>query len=394
MATIDKYEVKAGIRYYVRYVKPDGSQGFKRGFRTVEAARFWASEVEVQKHTGSYVDPKHGKTRVGSLADAWLALKEAKLKPSAYRPLASAWKIHVEPKWGQWALADIETTDVEDWITWMVSEIRDPQDAEKVIKKPYSATTVIRAHSVLAGILDRAARDRRIAGNKARAVENLPRKQRRDHVYLSHAQVDAFAAASGERWSTLVYTLAYTGLRWGEVTALRVQDLNLLRRRVNVSRNVVQVGSTWHVGTPKSGKSRTVAVPGFVAELLAAQCVGKSMDDLVFTAPRSGEWIRRPSINTSWFRAAAEACGVVGITPHDLRHTAASLAVQSGANVKVVQAMLGHESAALTLDVYADLFDEDLDTVASAMDAARNASLRELRVTSPDQKLITASKTV
>lgn len=156
----------------------------------------------------------------------------------------------------------------------------------------------------------------------------------------------------------------------------------------------LQLAEQLVVGTPKSGKSRTVAVPGFVAELLAAQCVGKSMDDLVFTAPRSGEWIRRPSINTSWFRAAAEACGVVGITPHDLRHTAASLAVQSGANVKVVQAMLGHESAALTLDVYADLFDEDLDTVAAAMDAARNASLRELRVTSPDQKLITASKTV
>jgi integrase len=55
------------------------------------------------------------------------------------------------------------------------------------------------------------------------------------------------------------------------------------------------------------------------------------------------------------------------ITPHDLRHTAASLAVSAGANVKAVQRMLGHASAAMTLDVYADLFDEDLSAVSDAL---------------------------
>lgn len=57
------------------------------------------------------------------------------------------------------------------------------------------------------------------------------------------------------------------------------------------------------------------------------------------------------------------------LTPHDLRHTAASLAVSAGANVKSVQRMLGHASAAMTLDVFADLFDDDLDAVANALDA-------------------------
>lgn len=57
------------------------------------------------------------------------------------------------------------------------------------------------------------------------------------------------------------------------------------------------------------------------------------------------------------------------LTPHDLRHTAASLAVSAGANVKSVQRMLGYASAAMTLDVYADLFDDDLDAVANALDA-------------------------
>ena len=62
------------------------------------------------------------------------------------------------------------------------------------------------------------------------------------------------------------------------------------------------------------------------------------------------------------------------MTLHDLRHTAASLAISAGGNVKAVQRMLGHASAAMTLDTYADLFDDDLDAVASALDQARTAS--------------------
>lgn len=67
------------------------------------------------------------------------------------------------------------------------------------------------------------------------------------------------------------------------------------------------------------------------------------------------------------------------ITPHDLRHTAASLAVSEGANVKAVQRMLGHAKASMTLDVYADLFDEDLDIVADKLDAAIRSAADQLR---------------
>lgn len=62
------------------------------------------------------------------------------------------------------------------------------------------------------------------------------------------------------------------------------------------------------------------------------------------------------------------------MTPHDLRHTAASLAISAGANVKAVQRMLGHASAAMTLDTYADLFDDDLDNVADALDRAAESA--------------------
>ncbi len=71
------------------------------------------------------------------------------------------------------------------------------------------------------------------------------------------------------------------------------------------------------------------------------------------------------------FDDAASAVGLDGLTPHELRHTAASLAVSAGANVKAVQRMLGHASASMTLDVYSGLFDDDLDGVAERLDAAR-----------------------
>ena len=87
------------------------------------------------------------------------------------------------------------------------------------------------------------------------------------------------------------------------------------------------------------------------------------------TAPKGG-YVPRPNAREGYWHRAIMASGIPRVTPHELRHTAASLAVQSGANVKVVQQMLGHTSAAMTLDVYADLFDEDLDILAERLDSA------------------------
>src|SRR5580765_6026055 len=76
----------------------------------------------------------------------------------------------------------------------------------------------------------------------------------------------------------------------------------------------------------------------------------------------------------SGFDQAARAIGLPGLHPHQLRHTAASLAIASGADVKVVQQMLGHSSATMTLDTYGHLFEDRLDEVGDAMDRARRAA--------------------
>jgi integrase len=170
-----------------------------------------------------------------------------------------------------------------------------------------------------------------------------------------------------------VLLLSYTGLRWGEVVGLRVGDLDMLRRRATISENAVQSGKQIHVGTPKAHKQRTVPLPGFLLPYLARQCEGKSRDSLLFPGDGGGH-LKRPHPTSGWFAKAVTESDVPRLTPHDLRHTAASLAVSAGANVKAVQKMLGHASAAMTLDIYADLFDDDLEAVATALHDARAGS--------------------
>lgn len=268
----------------------------------------------------------------------------------------------MKPRWGAVRLTDLSTVDVEQWIG-------DMRAADK------SATVILRAYGVLAGICDMAVKQRRLSANPVRGVENLPRKQRKEHVYLSHLQVRQLAEAAGEDTRGLiVYTLAYSGLRWGELVALQVQDVDTEKGRIRVRRNAVEVGATVHPGTPKSHESRTVPVPGFLVSRLKGHLQGRAREDLLFPGD-DGQFMRRSKHARGRFAHAVKRAGLPDMSPHDLRHSAASLAIQAGAHVKVIQRMLGHASASMTLDTYSDLFDGDLDGVARALDAARVKSI-------------------
>lgn len=138
------------------------------------------------------------------------------------------------------------------------------------------------------------------------------------------------------------------------------------------------VGSVIHVGTPKTHAARSVPFPDFLVAQIDLAMAGKRQESLLF-GDGSGHLIR-PNSQDGWFAAAVRRAMAKDptfgrVTPHDLRHTAASLAISAGANVKAVQRMLGHASAAMTLDTYADLFDDDLDSVAAALSRARMADL-------------------
>ena len=148
-------------------------------------------------------------------------------------------------------------------------------------------------------------------------------------------------------------------------------DVDFLRRRIELHRNAVQIGHGFAVGSLKSNKNRVVVLPAFVMDALAQTAQGKGRDDLLWPS-RVGSYLGTPSSAESWLGGAVRRCQKADptfprVTAHSLRHTAASLAISAGANPKVVQRMLGHASAAMTLDVYADLFDSDLAAVAESV---------------------------
>jgi len=161
---------------------------------------------------------------------------------------------------------------------------------------------------------------------------------------------------------------AYTGIRWGEAAALRVGRVDLERRRLSIDEATAEVGDKVIFGTPKTHTCRVVPFPAFLAGPLTELIAGRGPDELLFTAPGGGV-LRNTNFRSRVFEHAKADLGLGALRIHDLRHTAASLAVAAGANVKVVQRMLGHASAAMMLDVYAGLFSDDLDDVADRMDS-------------------------
>jgi integrase len=110
-------------------------------------------------------------------------------------------------------------------------------------------------------------------------------------------------------------------------------------------------------------------VPKFLIDELIPHAAGLDPGDLVF-ANGAGGVLDNSNFRRKIFDPAVRGSGLAHLTPHNLRDTAASLAVSAGAHVKVVQRMLGHASAAMTLDTYASLFADDLDDVAERLDVA------------------------
>ena len=373
MAHIEKRSRNGKLSWRARYRTPAGVERSKSFTRKVDAERFLAS-VENAKASGSYVDPTLAQLTVDDWAARWLA-GQAHVKPTTFERYEGIVRKHIEPKWGRVKLANVSHAEVQAWIADLT--------------KTSSPATVQKVHRVLSLILDMAVKDGRLARNVANGV-NLPRLVKPEHLYLTHHQVEDLARECGfpsdpsrhatydtrsnETYHLVVLFLAYTGLRFGEMAALRVKRLDLLRHRARIAESVTPVqgmGMVW--GTPKSHERREVPIPPFLTDELRGLVEGKAPDDLVFAGIRNGQPMRVSTFSGP-FKAAAAAIGVPKLHPHQLRHTAASLAIAAGADVKVVQQMLGHASAAMTLDVYGHLFEDRLDEVGAAMHKARAAA--------------------
>jgi integrase len=356
MSEIERRIRNGRVRWVARYFDPDGTRRSQTFDRKVDAQKFQA-RIETAKEAGNYVDPNRGKITGEPWSDKWLAT-QGHLKPTTYARYEGIVSKHIKPKWGNVPLAKIAHEDVAEWI----SSIR------------LTPASVAYIHRVLYLILELAVRSGRIARNPAHGIR-LRKMTKSDKRFLTRDEVFRLADAAaeypipeiGKQYRVLVLVLAFCGLRWGEVAGLKVKRLDLLRRRLVVAETLSEVNGHLVWGTPKNHQARSVPIPNFLVDMLAEVMHDASPDDLVFTTWR-GKALRNLNFRRDVFDRAAEDAGLAGLTPHELRHTAASLAVSAGANVKAVQRMLGHASAAMTLDVYSGLFDDDLDGVAARLD--------------------------
>ena len=341
-----------GARWMVRWRDPSGVQR-KKSFRLKAEAEDYAGALRQDMRTGSYVAPDAGKLLVEEWARRWLDA-QAHVKDSTLDRTRGVVDNHIIPRWGRVALSSVTFAEVQGWVAELVRSGTKPR-------------TIAKVHGVFRQMLGWAVNDGRLARNPAQGVP-LPRPGLPHHRYLDHSSVAMLAKECGE-YAPLVQLLAYTGLRWGEVAAIRLREVDLLRRRINIVASVTEVSGRLVWGTPKTHARRTVPVPRFLARDLAPLVKGREPGALLFESPH-GSVLRVRNFRRNVFDPAVARVGPPGFHPHELRHTAASLAIASGADVKVVQMMLGHKTATMTLDLYGHLFPDRLDDLADRMDSA------------------------
>ena len=349
-----------GKRWLARWSDPDGKRHAK-AFATQEAAENHIAGVTVAQLSGTYVKPNA--TVVVDLWPRW-ELARTNLAKSTREGYAAAWRRYIEPRWGETQLSEITKTAFLEWLPTLRTKSNEP----------LSASWTRKIAIVLSGLLDLAVDDRLMPANPlAKLGKKLPQQEPSERRYLTVAEVDALYAAMHPH-DLEIRVLVMTGVRRGEMAGLRAGDLNPARGRIRISRDVDADGE---VDTTKSGRHRDVPVGGDLLERLTARAKGMQRDDLLLPSPAGGPWTR-DSWRPRWEAARATA-GLGELDTHELRHTAASFAIHSGANVKTVQRMLGHGSAAITLDVYGHLWDDELDMLPKAMDAHMESERQKSR---------------
>lgn len=387
------YKAKKGgkkqppARWRVRWYDPSGKQKSQSYTRLPDAEnRRDALLGQLRDHT--YRDPAAGRTNLATVAEEWFTAKGPSWKPRTKRHYREILDGYVISKWGDTAVGAIDYGGVASWLAGLHKQ----PGMSGSNKRKLGASRIQGIYQAMRGVMGWAVKTNRIPENPIKGIDKdtLPSVVKGKHLYLDHAQIAALSQAiSGlrdgrtkkpkagvETYRVMALTLAYCGLRMGEAIALRVEsvDLDAMELHVVEALGVDDDGNP-AVGLPKGDKIRVVGIPEFLALELKLLLSGKDDDDLVFPSPK-GDMLNAYNWRERIFRPAKEKAKLPDeATPHTLRHSFASLSVAAGADVKTLQAAMGHSSATITLDVYTDLFPARVGEVASALGAARDLAL-------------------
>lgn len=354
----EKRTGKKGGPYEVQYRDKMGKLR-SRTFRTKEDARLFKSGVETDMHRGEWRDPKLGKVPFGKFAAEWLETT-VHLRPSSVYNYNALLRKYVLPVFAKAPIAAIERVHVQKWVAKMQADGASPG-------------TIRNAYRILSKVLTEAEKSRMIVVNPARGIP-LPRSEKQEMCFLTPEQISRLADAIEPRFKALILMAGYTGLRFGELCALKVSSLDLLRGSVQVRESISEVAGVAHVVPPKTGERRTVPLPRFLCDVLTAHLAEyPSKDGYVFTSPEG--MLLRKNFYARYYKPAVKRAELnPALRFHDLRHSAASIAINLGANVKIVQNMLGHASATMTLDTYSHVFPALADQLTDGLEATYRES--------------------
>lgn len=334
-----------GRRWRVRW--NEGTREFSRSFtRRADADRF-AAEVTLKAERGDLVNPRDGSQPFGPFARQWLDNRTPLLARSTAVGYESLLRTVILPEFANTPIRAIDKRAVETWIA---------QEARRGL----SGSRIRQAYGVVAQVLDDAAESRLVAGNRIRGAKLPPLVHARNHRYLTDAELHKLATACGD-YRPLILVLGYGGLRFAEAAALRVSDIDP-DGTVRIWRTLREVNGHQYEATTKTRRSRQLVLPAKIVNQLD---LDRPADDFVFKVKHKP--LRYSNFRIRVWLPAIEQAKLGSLRIHDLRHTAASLAVSAGANVLVVAKMLGHADPSVTLSIYADLFPDDLRDVANRL---------------------------
>lgn len=354
------------VRWRARYPDPTrgGKRQIERQFETRREAEKWLTSQKAAVQRGEHIDPKDNQRLFEQVVDAWRATW-LDLEPKTRAGYKAILSRHVLPRWSGVRIGAVSPEAIQEWVNELAAA-RHPN-------------TVRRIYSVLRAVLKVAVERRYLLANPCDVVR-LPRAPAvniGERVILSASEVTALADAITPRYRLLIYAAAYTGLRAGELGALRRRDVDLLHGSLNVERALKDVSGHLIFGSTKTAKTRRVGMPKFLVGMFSKhlEALGGGRDALVFTGPDGGP-LRHHNMYLRHFKPAVRAAlpsDKHGLRFHDLRHTCASLLIAAGAHPKAIQEHLGHKDIQTTFNVYGHLLPSAQEALAAALDAVFDA---------------------
>ncbi len=387
MASIEKRTTPSGeIRWDVRYRGTHRRQ-VKRSFqRKIDAQRF-AATAEADVLRGEWIDPRKARETFGYWAAQWLATT-THLKPKTRAGYESILAKHLLPRFSDEPLSAIDHPRVLAYLSDLAASgngpgtVRNIRDVFRLVMALAVRSGAIKHNPLLGARLGRPAKQEMIfltADQVMRLADEIanPPIRRRGGEHRRAAYPE---------YGLLVRFAAFTGLRAGEIVALRARRLELMRRRVEVAESASEAHGELQFGAPKTFERRAVPIPAALAQQLIEHLAGKQPDDFVFNGPDGG-----PLRHSNWyprhFKPAVKRAGLPdGTRFHDLRHTYAAMLIEQGAHPRAMMERLGHSTIQVTLGTYGHLFpnleeslDQALDTVFTSAEPTPASDVTALR---------------